>query len=137
MKSDLEPGDAPVGTVRTSPKGVVAVLAVPESPIGQRWLLSVPNEHSYWAGDDEVADWVEVYRPEPTYPNGTIARAYDDANMAIKTPEGWRIIDNIDFVTEGDTTPSHVLSGWQVVYNPSSVKHQDDVHGGAEFETLP
>jgi hypothetical protein len=80
----------PIGTVRVSPNGLVAV----KTDSGDQWLVAEDPTGNYWRGSGQVEDWEEVYRPDVAV--GTV--------MKVATPSGWAVAVRIE-------------SGWRSVFS--------------------
>lgn len=77
-----------------------------------------------------------VLEAKANYAFGTVARAWEGANMAIYTPDGWKVINSVDFTTRSD--PFIPLKGWEIVYNPDEFTHQSSMgKGNGQGELIP
>lgn len=117
----------PVGTVRVSPDGVVALRSDGEGyrEPEARWLASTSENRrllggaatSWWRSDRDVADWKVVYTPPK--PLGTIMRrdVKNGWEVAILNNDGWLWVSQNGILFEaGQCEPKDDEDGsWEVL----------------------
>ena len=104
----------PVGTVRVSPDGVVALKQDTAFPSGLDWRTSRSVGASYSLRDLDVASWEEVYTPEP--PVGTVMKKLFQSGgwmVAIRGVERWTYVGDKPYSSTGSYAPTG--DGWEIL----------------------